>query len=280
VPERLLGLGLIFVSIFCLLSCGLEDFSYIDYIPEGNYENVNRATVRLPSSSAEGYGTYFTSFIIYYRIYIAGVTPLPDMVNTDQLRQELNSALYSDWISMYSLTDITSSTGSTSNLENTFNSRRYYKLELQTIDGKSARIDNVLSNGIGTSYPSSLGKTLTIDFPAQGGSDSKPTLRLNDETEYVLWRANSSLTTPFNPLPENRYFQNHEDLYESANAYSSSNPTPTVNADTVARTATSENPSQYTYVSMYIAAAGVSNLVAVYSQPTWLGIFRLPNSFF
>jgi hypothetical protein len=268
-------LGLIFVSIFCLLFCGLEDFSYIDYIPEGNYDTVNRATVRLPSRSAEGYGeaSYFTNFIIYYRIYIAGVSPSPPIVNTDDLRGELNSALRSDWNGLYNLTDITSTTVSTSNLENTFNSRRYYKLELQTTGGKSARIDNVLSSG-------SLGKTLTINFPVEPGRESEPTLRLNNEAEYGLLRANSGQSINFSPLPENRYFQNDPDLYNSANAYSSTNTTPTVNADTVYRTATTENPSENTYVSMYIAAAGVSNLIAVYSQPTWLGIFRLPNSFF
>jgi hypothetical protein len=268
-------LGLIFLSLFCLLSCGLEEVSYIDYIPEGDYVSVNRATVRLPSSSADGYGSYFTNFIIYYRIYIAGVTPSPPLVNTDDLRGEINPSLRSDWTSMSYLTDITSTTGSTSNLENTFNTRRYYKLELETIDGNPARIDNVLSLA-------ARDKTLIIDFPLQPGIDSKPTLRLNDETEYVLLRANRSTITdtPFYPLPENRYFQNHEDLYESANAYSSSNSSPTVNADTVSRTADANNSSENTYVSMYIAAAGVSNLVAVYSQPTFLGIFRLPNSFF
>jgi hypothetical protein len=174
---------------------------------------------------------------------------------------------------MYPLTDITSTTVSTSNLENTFNNRRYYKLELQTTDGGSVRIDNVLSNG-------SLGKTLTIDFPIQVGSDSKPTLRLNNEDPYVLLRATSGQSISFSPKPENRYFQNHQDLFNSENAYSSSNPTPAYNADTMARTATADNASRYTYVSMYIAAAGVSNLVAVYSQPTFLGIFRLPDSFF
>jgi hypothetical protein len=274
--------GLIFVSLFCLLSCGLEDFSYIDYVPEGNYRNVNQATVRLPSDSADGYRTYFTNFIIYYRIYITGITPYPPLVDTDKLRRELNETLYSDWVNMSYLTDITSTTVSTSNLENTFNTRKYYKLELQTTDGKSVRIDNVLSNGIGTSYPSSLGKTLTIDFPTQGGSDNKPTLRLDNETEYVLLRANSGQGINFNPLPKNGYFQNDPDLYDNANAYSSTNPTPTVNADTMSRTPTQENLSEnrYTYVSMYIAAAGINYLTAVYSQPTFLGIFRLPDSFF
>jgi hypothetical protein len=267
--KRLSVLGLILVSLFCLLSCGLEDFAYLGNIPQGNYRDVNRATVWLPSSSADGYLNYFTNFIIYYRIYITGVTPSPPIVNTDDLRRQLNQALSSDWNSMYYLTDITSTTVSTANLENIFNSRRYYKLELE-----STRIDNVLSIG-------SLGKMLTIDFPAQGGSNSKPTLRLNNEPPYVLLRANSSQTINFSPLP-NRYFQNHEDLYNSANAYSSSNPNPAYNADTMSRTETSGNPSRYTYVSMYIAASGMNpeNITAVYSQPTFLGIFRLPDSFF
>jgi hypothetical protein len=138
--------------------------------------------------------------------------------------------------------------------------------------GGSANIDSVLGNG-------SLGKTLTVDFPIQAGSDFKPTLRLNNETPYILLRANDSPTIRFDPRP-NRYFQNHEDLFNTEYAYSSSNPTPAYNADTVARTATADNASRYTYVSMYIAAAGSSNLIAVYSQPTWLGIFRLPESFF
>jgi hypothetical protein len=265
VLKRLLVLGLIFVSLFCLLSCGLEDFLYIDYIPLGNYNSVNQATVRLPSSSAEGYGTYFTNFIIYYRIYIAGETYREPLVNTLELLQGLNTALYSDWVSMSYLTDITSTTVSTSNLENTFNNRRYYKLELET-----ARIDRVLDEN-------SLGQTLTIEFPVQGGIDFKPTLKLNDDEPYVLLRANSGQSINFRPLPENRYFQNDPDLYNSANAYPSSTD---INADTAARTATSEtSENRYTYVSMYIAASGSSNLVAVYSQPTFLGIFRLPESF-
>jgi hypothetical protein len=275
-------LSLIFVSLFCLLSCGLEEFSYIDYVPGGTYENVYRATVRLPSSSADGYGNFFTHFIIYYRIYIAGITPFPDIVNTSQMRNDINkynildtsnSALNSDWNNMYSLTDITSTSVPTANLENTFDSRRYYKLELQTITGGSANIDSVLSSG-------SLGRTLTINFPSQPGSASKPTLRLDNGTEYVLLRATSGQSITFKPKPDNRYFQNHEDLFESANAYSSSNPNQEINADTMSRTATTENPSRYTYVSLYIAAAGASNLIAVYSQPTFLGIFRLPDSFF
>jgi hypothetical protein len=274
--RRLPVLGLILAALFCLLSCGLEEFSYIDYIPERNYENVNRATVKLPSSSDEGYGSgsFFINFIIYYRIYIAGATPFPLGTVAPTEMGQLNTALSADWNNFLSLTDTTSTSVSTSNLENTFNTRRYYKLELQTMAGGSAHIDSVLGNG-------SLGKTITIDFPSQPGSDSKPTLRLNNETQYVLLRADRSQSIQFKPLPENRYFQNHEDLYNSENAYSSSNPNPTVNADTISRTATTENPSQNTYVSMYIAAAGINRqIAAVYSQPTFLGIFRLPNSFF
>jgi hypothetical protein len=262
--KRLSFLGLIFVSLFCLLSCGLEEFSYIDYIPEGSYKNVNEATVWLPDNNAPGYGIYFSNFIIYYRIYIAPQSAYFDRVETVQNRSDINQALSNDWSSLYRYTDVTSTTVTTSNLETTFNNQKYYKLELEPPNS----IDSVLGKG-------SLGQTLTIIFPTVNAE--KPVLRIGG-SDYVLRRANSGLNNLFNPEPENRLFQNAPALYDNAKAYSSSNTNPTVNADTVSRVTTEEPPFR-TYVSMYIAAAGASNLIAVYSQPTFLGIFSLPESF-
>ena len=81
--------------------------------------------------------------------------------------------------------------------------------------------------------------------------------------------------TEFRPEPDNLYFMNHEDLYDTAKA------TKDINADVAGRT-TSNPPSRYTYVSMYIAAVGKSYEMPprnLYSQPTYIGVFMLPESF-
>jgi len=254
--------GIPFISLFFLLSCGLESFLDIDNVPEGNYVDVNRATVSLSSSS-----TYFSHFVIYYRIYIAGQGFSSPRVVTDTERNNLNPALQNDWSSFYPLTDITNQNVSTSNLENTFYNRRYYKLGLEG----NPNIDTFLSSG-------SLGKTLIIEFPTNPAS--KPTLELNNagslEGKRVLFRANSGPGIIFDPKPgdpnKHRYFQNDSELFNNANAYPTA---PLINADTVGLTA---GAGASTYVSMYIAAVGKDYLTVFYSQPTFLGIFKLPES--
>ena len=148
------------------------------------------------------------------------------------------------------------------------NTRRYYKLALETVEGNPADIDSVLSKD------SSLGRTLTIEFPTQ--NTEKPVFWLNNETPYTLQRALEGPGTNINPKPENRYFQNDPELYEDA-PLSFPVPIGTNNADAVGRAQTNP-PPRYTYVSMYIAAIGQDFITAIYSQPTFIGIFRLPES--
>jgi hypothetical protein len=251
---------LVVLSLGGLLSCGLEAFYYIDYIPpiNVNMEDVIRATIKLPASSTEGYN-YFDNFIIFYRIYISGVNT-SGVILTAEDRSAINAALNSDFSSLYSLTDITSTSVNTSNLENTFiNNRKYYKLTLE-----EAEINDVLGSR-------SLGETLVILFDTRNGI--QPTLTAGNGTPYVLQRAVEGPSLSFRPQP-NRYFLNHPDLYNTANA------TNDLNADVAANTRT-EQPLRYTYVSMYIAAKGTSLEMpprSIYSQPTFIGIFRLAES--
>ena len=263
------------VSLFCLLSCGLDVFYYIDYIPDSNYTDIS-GSILLPSSGAAGYGSaeYFTHFIIFYRIYVSdrlhsGRVEIQDMGN-------INAMLYTDWSTFNNLTNKDSTTVNTSNLENSFYARRYYLLALETMDGDPVNINNVLSSG-------SLGRTLTIEFPTQ--NTEKPTLSLSGGDEYVLLRAMQGQGIDINPVPDNQddqrrdhpYFQNDELLYNDA-PISFPVPAGTNNADTYGRAQTSP-PSRYTYVSMYIAAVGRQYLTTIYSQPTFIGIFKLPDRF-
>ena len=260
--KLVLALGFIFLSLFCLMSCGLEEYAYIDYIPDANVTmtDVTRATIRLPSSGADGYGNYFDNFIIFYRIYISGDNPTGTILTADQ-RSAINPTLNFDYNNILSTTDKNSTTVNTSNLESFFYTRNYYQL---TLEGPN--ISTVLNSG-------SLGKTLEIDFPYSRGVE--PTLNLGTTVDHILLRADTGPGMSFSPLPDNYYFLNHPDLYSNANASDKMK-----NADVAGRTITSP-PNRYTYVSMYIAAAGKSfdspprNL---YSQPTFIGIFMLAES--
>jgi hypothetical protein len=240
-----------------LLSCGLEAFYYIDYIPQGEYYDTN-TIINLPSSGTEGY-TYFDNFIIFYRIYIsANIVQTGRQLEgtgTNNGRTAINSTLNSDYNGLYSLTDITSTSVNTSDLERTFSNRRYFTLTLQ-----DANINAVLGS-------SSLGQRLEIFFDTRNGE--QPTLRINSAS-YNLQRAikNENLALDnLNPLP-NRNFLNHPELYSTVNVTNGRN----------ADVASGSGTPRYTYVSMYIAAKGTSLEMPpspIYSQPTFIGIFQL-----
>jgi hypothetical protein len=246
-----------FFSLFCLLSCGLEEFYYIDYIPYSVMDTTVRATLLLPQNL-----DYFERFIIFYRIYISDIPETALIASTttnDIFNNQLNSSLNSDYNSLSLYTNKTSTNVNTSNLENTFYNRSYFILTL-----KDADIDLVLSKG-------SLGAILEIYFPPNPGVP--PKLILNSATEFVLQRAVTGPGLNFVPKP-NRDFLNHEDLYNTANV------TNEINADVATNTKTGA-VFRYTYVSMYIAATGKSSELPprdIYSQPTFIGIFRLAES--
>jgi hypothetical protein len=248
-------LGICFLSVFCLLSCGLETFYYIDYIPQGWVADHLYAEIELPSSSTEGYN-YFTNFVIYYRLYISN-SFTPGIKETDTQIREISNYLINDYTNLLPYTDITSTTVNTSNLENTFAGRSYFRLELEGVD-----IKNVLSGG-------SLGGILEVNF--YGVPGTQPELILNG-VPYTLLRATTGQGIGvFTPRPDRRFF-NTPDLRD--NAYATS----LINADTVSGGGTAPT---HIWISMYIAAEGRSLETpsrTIYSQPTHIGIFMLADS--
>jgi len=253
--KRCMALGAIIFSLGCLLSCGLEAYLYLDYVPDVNQDNPISISARLPGISAEGYSNYFTHFVIFYRIYMSGINP-SGLVNTPGQRAEINPTLSADFNYIYSSTDKTSTTVNTSNLATYFFNRNYFQLTLV-----NANIDNVLSSG-------SLGRTLDIFFSTNTGE--QPTMSIDGGLTYhFLQRAVEGPTIRFDPEPD-RYFLNSPELCDSDYA------TREINADVANRSET--NPvSRYTYVSMYIAAVGQDYTTTIYSQPTHLGIFQLAD---
>jgi hypothetical protein len=227
------------------------------------------ARIWLPSSSDEGYSSYFVRFEIYYRIYISG-EQFSGEINTSSLRSQINSSLNNDFESFRNMTDKTNTSNIPTNLDITFNNRRFFKLTLE-----NANIDDILGRENKKNRDGEIvgidarGQTLEIRFSPINGEI--PVLMLND-TPFNLRRANSGLTVNFNPRPEDRYFRNHQDLNNTANA------TTDINADVATNTPTTP---AFTYVSMYIFAAGRNpeNFSTIYSQPTHIGIFRLAEAF-
>jgi len=242
----------ILISLFCL-SCGLEDVPYLGYNNEFSRTDNISAIVQLPSTGVEGYSLYFSHFEIYYRIYISD-QQISSEINTSALRSQINSSLNSDFQGLYYLTDKTSTSANPTNLETVFSNRRYFKLTLQ-----GANIDKVLDI-------SSLGGTLEIRFSPVTGEI--PVLNLNGAVYYPLQRANSGSSLVFDPVPD-RNFWNHPDLYNNDNV------TDQKNADVAKNT---QNTPRYTYVSMYIFAIGKDYITTIYSQPTYINIFRLAEA--
>ena len=218
-------------------------------------------------------GAEFDNYIIFYRIYISSeiITTGRYLMDDSGARSSINSTLNSDYNTLATYTDVTSTSVNTSNLENTFSNRRYFLLTLVNSDGGAANINNVLDSG-------SLGRRLDIAFPTNG----KPTLTiLNIEgtVVYAVYDLQRSVRNEIlnlydlNPAPDRRFF-NHPDLRDTAYMGNGRNH------DVAAVTGT--GMPLYTYVSMYIAARGTSIVDmpprTVYSQPTFIGIFQLANS--
>jgi hypothetical protein len=254
--------GLLVATLACGLgSCGIETYKYLRYVDPGIPMQLNTTVyIALPG----GQPSYFRYFTIYYRIYISDL-PVPSMVDTGQMAQ-INPALYTDYNFFLPYTNIESAV-SPSAMGSTFANRKYFPLELETVSIES--ILAITGGGI-----------ITLDFAAN--AQFKPSLILGDirlETpsspfaRHQLSRHRSNANHPYDA--DNFYFVNSDDVNNSDHISSDSSNT---NQD-VQNSAQSISGQKYTYVSMYILAYGLddSNFTNIFSIPTFIGIFRLPD---
>jgi hypothetical protein len=254
-----------FVSLLVtgiLGSCGIEDYPYLYSIDAGDVSLTLNTTafIRLPTYTDPEQLNYFQNFIIYYRIYISG-TPIEGTVSTDQLSQ-INSALSSDYYSFLSYTN-TDDTTVPGNMGSIFSNRRYYPLDLQ-----GTNIGDELDTG-------SFGKVITLDFgrssPLHPGfflgnaPQSDPSVPRNNLLRYSDYN--------MHPYANNRYFTNSSDLNDGDLI----NQSTLTNLDVANNTVSGP---KYTYTAMYIMAYGVdenNGFSPIYSSPTFIGVFRLPD---
>jgi hypothetical protein len=100
--------------------------------------------------------------------------------------------------------------------------------------------------------------SITIDF-----NDSTPSLTPNNGTAQILYRSTGGGS--FTPLPEdNRSFRNFNELRNTQN-----------------RDVVQSSGGIYSYCVVYIIKRGVNpnTLTAIYSAPTFISVFRLPERY-
>jgi hypothetical protein len=244
------------VFLLFLGSCGIEDYLYLYPVSPGNIwvELNTLAEINLPDIDLDDY-YYFNYFTLYYRIYVSDIPVSGTIQLSRTALSRINPALYNDYAALEPYTNNESSVSTS--VASLFRNRNYYPLALQ-----SAAIEDVLASN-------SLGKILRLDFAQTPGT--YPSLQIigpSGVARYVLYRSTGGGV--FSPRP-NRYFLNAADL--SRNDYLNTN----FNADT-ARNSSMYGSDRHTYVSIYIVVTGIDmNISPIYSRPTHVGIFRLPD---
>ena len=239
-------------------SCGIENYLFLPPVPAGDIhlELNSRAEIALPDFDMGEY-YYFSHFTIYYRIYISDSAESGDIQLSQTNLGRINSSLASHYAALSPYTNNDTTNVSTA-IASQFNTLKYYTLYLE-----NAHIDDILG-------ADALGGRLSLDFTQTPGRP--PTLSVNGQA-YQLYRSTGDGN--FNPRP-NRFFLNDPELNSSENAGGDTGNS-LINNDVANKTISASLP-RYTYVNMYILAAGSDdNYVALYSRPTHIGILRLPD---
>jgi len=243
--KRSVFLILLFLTFAGFLSCGIEEYYYLPQLPESNItRNLNtEAFIDIPPISDQYY--YAGYYAIFYRIYTSN-----HLTTSASEFSQISPSLTNDYNFFYPITNPANTSSIT--LSNTFSSRNYFELEYE---GENSQ------NFLPTS-----GGTVRIQFPtAQWGI---PTASFNDGSQIPIIRSSRLIS----PEPRDNFtFRNTPELRDSANATSN------INADVASRTGT----MQYAYVSMYIVAVGTNpvNFTQVYSKPTHISVFKLPDTY-
>ncbi|MDR2184262.1 MAG: hypothetical protein LBO80_01140 [Treponema sp.] len=237
----------VLVLLFCS-TCGIDEYLYLDP-PERLSISGDQAAVRLPNNPS-----YFLHYTVYYRIYISD-TPISGVPVESQLTG-INPLLYEDYSAIKRYTENENLTPPST----LFSGRHHFKLELA-----SSNVDFILSSG--------LPATIVFNFPILIGSIPNLT---HSGTSYNLYRSNNGFTPlPPSTSPSHRLFQNTADLNNGANAFQTD---PNKNADVAGKDNMTDS-FRYTYVSLYIMAEGIDDHYSpIYSRPTHVGVFKLPET--
>ncbi|MDR1326491.1 MAG: hypothetical protein LBK00_10690 [Treponema sp.] len=235
--------------LLALLSCGIEDYTFLSPVLSGNIrvEDINsKATIILPNVNSY----YFNHFTIYYRIYISN-TDVPS-INDGNLGS-ISTTLQQDYNAFLPYVNSDSNNASTP-IGNLFTNRKYQTLALEGADIER----DILSDN-------ATGETIILDFIKT--PDKLPPALVINNTRYVLYRNGAGLLLPVDDL---RFF--------NSTTLNTTVPTETINVDVANITGTNTSGTRYTYVALYIVLVGTDpNFSPIYSAPTFVGILHLPD---
>jgi len=249
---------LFYTCIFLLTNCGLPDEPYLPPISTTaiQVDMTTSATIQLPASITDDQTSPFTSFKLFYRIYISDIN-IDAKITQDRtdLMRDINPTLQSHVGSIN--TDPNNAAINTSTVRSYFTNYKFYELG---IEGRN----------IDTTFLSSSG-SLLLDFPLTGIPYAK-----KGNNSYNLYRSTGEGTVTtmptFKPATEDRYLRNTPELND--NTYATAND----NGDVQINTSAVGTP-RYTYILIYIISSGFNSatLSVICSAPTYVGIFRLPE---
>jgi len=232
-------------------NCGLPDEIYLPPVSISTIQAdmTTSVTIQLPSISDAN----FTNFKLFYRIYISkeDVTERITQDRTD-LMNLINPTLQSNVNNIK--TDPTNAGINTNTVRTYFRTYRFYELDIE-----NASIETLLRTS----------GRLTLDFPGNNIPNAD-----KGGSSYRLLRSTISEAVPavYRRATDDWYLRNTPELND--NDFANTND----NGDVQSNTSVIGMP-RYTYILIYIVSAGFdpSNLSIIYSIPTYVGIFKLPD---
>jgi hypothetical protein len=236
--------GIILVALavlpFFLVTCGIDDEPYLREVDPSNVVVEANTSARVTVTVDNDEKDYSPHFLLYYKIYISGQSESGTISSGDMSR--INATLDSDYSNINYYTPLNTSNRPVFT-PTVFSNRNFYAMLINSSETFS-ETGNV-----------------TINFDNQS---SNPSLSLNGKPALTLQRSNGNGS--FVPLPEdNRYFRNFSELQNTQNR----------------DVAQSSSGTDYSYCAVYIIKRGTNptTLTAIYSAPTFVAVFRLPDRY-
>lgn len=236
----------VFFTVFCLISCGIDDYIYLKPVTNTDWRSSNQIiTFTIPTSQTEG---YFREYVIYYRLYPSDISKIPQSFLVSDF-SSINGAMYSDYTSIYpfSIEDDKAPVNLQYLIETTLG---FKELGFGTAVTTKSALSTVSAIDGTPLTESSSGKTVTIDFNLLSLGTAHPCLII-DNQKYRLLRFDATSTIP------SRDFLN--------NAAASG-------------TDFEGSAKQFTYALFYIVAKGIDDSFStLLSRATFLGALQLPE---
>jgi hypothetical protein len=230
------------IGIVCgMTSCGIDDEPYLSPVDPSGVGVIANTEARIGSLSTSGEGNYAPSYLLYYKIYISASSETGAI--SPEMMNNINSTLNSDYRGILPYTPLNTSSVQVFT-PTVFSNRNFYPV---VVEGKE------------TLDPSA--SAININF-----NDSVPSLTLTASgaaQTQTLYRSNGGGS--FTPLPENdRSFRNFTELRDTQNQDVAQN-----------------GGGSVSYCAVYIIKRGVNpnSLTAIYSAPTFVSVFRLPERY-